>query len=72
MNDIRQQIHDMIQTFPLSGSPELMASRILDILQTMNERMDHIEETARHARFAFGVFLVWLGLAIYTITLLFL
>lgn len=40
-----QQIHDMIQCFPLDAteSPELTASRLLDILAALNERMDAIE-----------------------------
>jgi hypothetical protein len=37
------EIHDMIQTFNLAGHPELVTSRLLDILQAMNERMDEIE-----------------------------
>lgn len=39
------EIHDMIQTFPLDAteSPELTASRLLDILDAMNRRMDEIE-----------------------------
>lgn len=46
-----QQIHDMIQGFPLDAaeSPELTTSRLLDILQAMNERMDAIERTASTA-----------------------
>lgn len=50
MSDKSQQIHDMIQTFDLAGHPELVASRILDILQAINERMDEIE--SRHQRTA--------------------
>jgi len=40
-----QDIHDMIQCFPLDAteSPDLTASRILDILTALNERMDGIE-----------------------------
>jgi len=40
-----QQIHDMIQCFPLDAveSPEITASRLLDILAAINERMDAIE-----------------------------
>lgn len=38
-----QEIHDMIQTFDLGASPELMASRILDTLDAINRRMDDIE-----------------------------
>lgn len=43
-----QEIHDMIQTFPLDAteSPELTASRMLDILDAMNRRMDAIESAA--------------------------
>jgi len=44
-----QDIHDMIQTFDLGASPELTTSRILDILQAVNERMDAIELLASHA-----------------------
>lgn len=46
MNELRNQIHDMIQTFPLDASPEMIASKLLDILQAMNERMDQIEGLA--------------------------
>ncbi len=38
-----REIHDMIQTFTLAGHPELMVSKILDILDAMNRRMDAIE-----------------------------
>jgi len=40
-----QQIRDMIQCFPLDAteSPEIIASRLLDILAAINERMDAIE-----------------------------
>jgi len=40
-----QQIRDMIQCFPLDAteSPEQTASRLLDILTAINERMDAIE-----------------------------
>jgi hypothetical protein len=41
------EIHDMIQTFDLHGHPELITSRLLDILQAMNERMDGIESGQR-------------------------
>ena len=50
-----QEIHDMIQCFPLDAteSPELTASRLLDILTAMNERMDAIErESTRCANVA--------------------
>lgn len=49
-----QQIHDMIQCFPLDAteSPELTASRILDILAAINDRMDAIESASRVERFA--------------------
>lgn len=49
MNAKSQQIHDMIQTFPLGENHEAMASRLLDILQAVNERMDEIEAAAQHA-----------------------
>ena len=38
-----QEIHDMIQEFDLDASPELTTSRILDILDALNRRMDGIE-----------------------------
>ena len=41
-----QEIHDMIQTFPLEDathSPQFAASAILDILDALNRRMDGIE-----------------------------
>jgi len=41
------EIHDMIQTFDLGASPELMASRILDILDAMNRRIDEVESSHR-------------------------
>lgn len=44
------EIHDMIQTFNLGASPELMASRILDILTAMNRRMDDLEADATRER----------------------
>lgn len=45
------EIHDMIQTFPLDAteSPELTASRILDILDAMNRRMDEMESAQRQS-----------------------
>lgn len=43
------QIHDMIQRFDLAGHPELVTSRILDILQALNERMDAIEQSSARA-----------------------
>ena len=49
MSDQSRQIHDMIQTFDMGASPEMIASRLLDILQCVNERMDAIENTASHA-----------------------
>jgi len=36
----------MIQTFPLDGSPELMVSNILDILDATNRRIDAVEATS--------------------------
>lgn len=42
-----QDIHDMIQLFDLGASPELMASRVLDILTAVNQRMDEIEAGQR-------------------------
>lgn len=45
MSDSRH-IHDMIQTFDMGGHPELVASRLLDILDAMNRRMDSIESAA--------------------------
>jgi len=50
MSNKSQEIHDMIRTFELAGHPERMASRILDILDAMNRRMDEIE--AGHKRTA--------------------
>jgi Ca2+-binding EF-hand superfamily protein len=38
-----QEIHDMIQTFDLGASPELLASQLLDILDAINRRMDDME-----------------------------
>jgi hypothetical protein len=43
MKTSQEKIHDMIQTFNLGASPDLMASRILDILDAMNRRMDELE-----------------------------
>jgi len=44
-----KEIHDMIQTFRLDAteSPEQTASRLLDILKAINDRMDEIESAAR-------------------------
>ncbi len=50
MSEASQNIHDMIQGFPLDQSPTtLTTSRLLDILQAINERLDKIETTAQHA-----------------------
>lgn len=35
----------MILTFSLSGHPELLVSKVLDILDLINRRMDDIEAT---------------------------
>lgn len=37
------EIHDMIQTFDLGANTELANSKLLDILDAMNRRMDEIE-----------------------------
>lgn len=49
MRDRSNEIHDMIQTFDLDAteSPELTASRILDILNALNCRIDELEATLR-------------------------
>ena len=51
----QQEIHDMIQCFQLSAdAPAGMASRILDILAAMNERLNGIECDAKYALEAVG------------------
>ena len=42
MSEKSIEIHDMIQGFDLGASPELMASRLLDIVTAVNERIDEI------------------------------
>lgn len=43
---MKHEIRDMIQTFDLSASPDLMTSRILDILTAMNDRIVKLEADA--------------------------
>lgn len=44
-----REIHDLIQCFDMGQSTEMVASRMLDILTKVNERMDEIEQTAQTA-----------------------
>lgn len=45
MKNQSQEIHDMINGFPLEDSPELTTSRLLDILTALNNRMDSLEKS---------------------------
>lgn len=41
------EIRDMIQTFDMHGPPELATSRLLDILQAINDRLATVEATVK-------------------------
>lgn len=47
MSNKSREIRDMLVNFNLYGPPELMVSKVLDILDVMNKRMDEIEAYAR-------------------------